>query len=146
MTTAPAHDVAAMPAGRLAGRVLATVDSRATLREIAQELAAQEVGVVLVRGEHGLVGLVSERDVVAALADFADPDGTQAHEMMTGDLVLVDDDATLVEVGRLMVDAGIRHIVIGDGGPRSGILSIRDVLAVLVGPNGSFPTTGPVRS
>ena len=62
------------------------------------------------------------------------------------DLILVDDDATLIEVGRLMVDAGVRHVVVGDGGAHSGILSVRDVLAVLVGPGGPFPTPGAVRS
>lgn len=43
------------------GPVVARVDPVLTLREVAEELAADEVGVVLVEGPHGPAGVLSER-------------------------------------------------------------------------------------
>lgn len=120
--------------GTLAGRSLATVPPEATLHEVLTALATEEIGVVLVRADHGIAGVLSERDVVAALADDLDPDTTQAVELMSPDLVTAPEDTPVVEVGRLMVDAGVRHVLVGPAGRPEAIVSMRDVMAVLLGP------------
>ncbi|GAA4880600.1 CBS domain-containing protein [Actinomycetospora straminea] len=129
---------ATTPIRRLATRELATVPPDATLQEVAEELAMDEIGVVVVAQGHEPVGVVSERDLVAVIAGGGDL-GTQATDLMTVDLVSTREDATVLDVARLMIDAEVRHVLVrgGEGddptaGPITGIVSMRDVLGFLL--------------
>jgi CBS domain-containing protein len=113
-------------------RRLVGVGSDVSLREVARELYECEIGVVLVDNPGGATGLLSERDVVAAVADGDDLDDRQALDVMTADLVTAAPDDTIAAVGALMCDAGVRHIPIVVHGTVIGVVSIRDVLAVLL--------------
>ena len=124
---APTDPVRLVMARRLVG-----VESDVSLREIARELYECEIGVVLVDNPGGATGLVSERDVVAAVADGDDLDERQALDIMTADLVTAAPDDTIAAVGVLMRDAGVRHVPVAVGGTVVGVVSIRDVLAVLL--------------
>jgi CBS domain-containing protein len=125
------------PVSTVATRVVAEIDARRSLRTVAEHLVADEVGLLLVRGPGRAPGVVSERDVVAVLAAGGDPAATRAAEAMTTDLVTAPLDASVADVGRRMLDAGIRHVVLVDGGPGDGdevvgVVSIRDVLRALL--------------
>lgn len=118
--------------GSIVSGAVAEVDEDLTLQELAEELAADEIGAVLVRDPHGVVGLVSERDLVVVLSGGRDPGEVRVADVMTTDLVWARPDATIREVGELMRDADVRHIPVGDGRIARGVVSIRDVLAVLL--------------
>lgn len=120
----------AQPIATVMRRTTVTVRLGSTLREVAEVLTREEVGAVVVTGAQPMVGIVSERDIVRAIADGADPDEERAEDVMTFEVVTVPSDATIDEVARQMVEGGIRHLpVVDDAGP-VGIVSIRDVLAV----------------
>jgi CBS domain-containing protein len=111
---------------------VATVDAGDTLLEVAGELLADEVGVVLVSSGRAPVGLLSERDLVAVAAAGDDLAVVQAGEAMTADLTWAPPGTSIREVGLLMIEAGVRHVPIGDGRVAAGVVSVRDVLAVLL--------------
>jgi CBS domain-containing protein len=123
---------AADPVRRIMARRPVGVPLEATLREVARELADDEIGAVLVQAPGGPVGLVSERDLVTALAAGDDPDDRQVADLMTADLVSAGPDDTIGAVAELMDDAGVRHIPVTDGSTVVGMVSVRDVLAVLL--------------
>jgi CBS domain-containing protein len=129
-TPAPTDPVKVIMADRLAD-----IGAEQSLRSIAQELVADEIGVLVVRMSGGPVGLVSERDIVTVLATGGDLDKQQAVDVMTSDLVTAKPTDSIASVGRLMLDAGVRHIVIREDDTVVGLVSIRDVLAVLLGHN-----------
>jgi CBS domain-containing protein len=114
---------------------LVTVPADATLQEVAEELALDEVGVVVVERDGDPVGVVSERDVVAAIAADGDLD-TQAADMMSMDLVTAPDHTAVVDVARLMIEARVRHVLVRDdkeeGGRLAAIVSIRDLVELLL--------------
>jgi CBS domain-containing protein len=113
---------------------LATVDGGDSLRSVAQELVADEIGAVLVEGTGGPIGLISERDVVTVAATGGDLDDHQAADVMTTDLVTAEPDDSIASVARLMLEAGVRHVVLRrEGEAVVGLVSIRDVLAVVLG-------------
>jgi CBS domain-containing protein len=121
------------PVSTIATRVVAEVDSAQSLRSVAEELAADEIGVVLVRRPGRPAGLVSERDLVAVLAAGGDPCRTQAVDAMTADLITADPADSVADVGRQMLDSGIRHVVLRDAdGQVVGVVSIRDVLRTIL--------------
>lgn len=134
-TLSAAPQGARTPVLQLADRNLATVPADATLQEVAEELALDEVGVVVVERDGDPVGVVSERDVVAAIAADGDLD-TQAADMMSMDLVTAPDHTAVVDVARLMIEARVRHVLVRDdkeeGGRLAAIVSIRDLVELLL--------------
>jgi CBS domain-containing protein len=110
---------------------VATVDHEATLAEAAEALAADHVGVLLVLRDGGLAGLVSERDLVAHLGAGADLAHVTVGEAMASDLVTVAPDSTVLAAAQLMVEADVRHLPVLADNLIAGVVSIRDVVAVL---------------
>jgi CBS domain-containing protein len=111
---------------------VATVSSEASLSEVAEALAADEVGALCVLENDGLAGIVSERDVVTHLAAGADPAHLTAGDVMSTDLVTVGPDESVLDAARRMQDSQVRHLPVLDGGLVAGIVSIRDLFSVLV--------------
>jgi CBS domain-containing protein len=101
-----------------------------TLRRLAGLMQENDVGALLVRGTAGVVGVVSERDVVRAIADGADVDDERAGDVMSPDPVTVGVDDDIARAAELMLEGGIRHLPVRLGAQKYGFVSIRDVLAV----------------
>jgi CBS domain-containing protein len=91
------------------------------------------IGLVVVRGEEPLVGVVSERDIVRAVAEGADLESDRAGDVMALETVSVGADASVAEASRLMVEGGMRHLPVMKGDKVVGVVSMRDVLAVHMG-------------
>lgn len=102
------------------------------LQQVAETLAREEVGAVVVTGTDGLVGIVSERDIVRAIADGADLESDRAADVMTYDVVSVESVAAIDVVARIMIDGAIRHLPVIDSGGPVGIVSIRDLLGAFI--------------
>lgn len=120
------------PVLRLVSRTPVEVYPDATLREIALVMEEDVIGSVLVKGPHGPAGIVSERDIVTALAAGADPDEERARDVMTPDLASATTADTILGAAELLVANEIRHLAVTAGDKTVGVLSIRDVLAALV--------------
>lgn len=113
-------------------RVVATVPSWQSLQDVARELAADEVSSVLVADGSRILGLISERDVVGAVAAGRSLDEVQAADVMASELVWAAPDDSITDTASLMLDAGIRHLPVGDGEEALGVVSVRDLLDVLL--------------
>jgi CBS domain-containing protein len=119
------------PVARIMSWPVATIDHEATLAEAAEALAADDIGCLLVLRDSGLVGIISERDLVTHVAAGVDLSHLLAGEAMTGDLVTVQSNATIVAAARVMVDADVRHLPVMQDNLIAGVVSVRDVVAVL---------------
>ncbi len=112
----------------------------ATLREVAVTLQEESIGAVVVRGVRPPgapgarpEGVVSERDIVRALAEGLDPDRTRAQDVMTGDLACVHPTESVHAAGSAMLRNEIRHLPVTENGVVVGVVSERDVLRALMG-------------
>jgi CBS domain-containing protein len=108
------------------------VDEKLTLRSVAAVLAEMDIGVVVVGRPDGSAAMVSERDVVRALAQGAEPGEVWVADVMTEDVVIADPDEPVVDVAARMGDESVRHVAVVDNGAIVGVVSARDVLEVLV--------------
>jgi CBS domain-containing protein len=94
-------------------------------------LRDEDIGAVAVLGRDGLDGVLSERDIVRALAAGADPDETSVASAMVDDPVSVGVETPIGDVADVMLDTGIRHVPVVVGHDVVGMVSIRDVLDVI---------------
>ena len=112
-------------------RALLTVETTATLTEAAREMHSHNVGAVLVLAGERLEGILTERDVLRAVAT-GQVEGTHVAAWMTRDPEAVGLDDTSGHAAALMIHGGFRHLPVVDGGDPVGILSIRDLMRLVL--------------
>ncbi len=125
-----------MQGGRLVAEVMRspvrTIDIRATLREAACALHEVDVGTLVIMDGTDIAGILSERDVVRALAGGVDPDETRVGDTMSESPRYVTEGDEVRSAVEVMLTAGIRHLPVVDEGELVGIVSMRDLIAALV--------------
>jgi CBS domain-containing protein len=120
---------------RVKGAQVVTITPDTTVRRLLAVLAEHRIGAVVVsRDGTSVDGIVSERDIVRALAQRgAAVMSEQVTAIYTADVHTVTPVTELEEVARMMTERRIRHApVIVDGGLR-GIVSIGDVVKTRIG-------------
>ena len=118
---------------RIMSTPVVTVDEHDSLRVTAVTLADAEVGALVVTSQGTPLGVISERDVVHALAAGGDPDEVWAADVIGINTVYASPTDTIGHVAGLMRDAQVRHVPLRVQDATVGIVSVRDVLSVLLG-------------
>jgi CBS domain-containing protein len=119
------------PVHRHMSRDLLTVEARAPIVAVAQRMADRDVGAVLVLEDGRLAGIMTERDLMRALARGLRDDAV-VGEYMTADPDTIAPDDTIEHAAVLMIHGGYRHLPVVDGDDVVGVLSIRDLVQVVV--------------
>jgi CBS domain-containing protein len=99
-----------------------------TLEDAADRMNWHQVGALPVFDGQRLVGIITERDLTAALAEGADPTTIPVSEYMTPAPEVLQPDSELADAAHLMLQLGVRHLPIVRGSRLVGVLSMRDVL------------------
>jgi CBS domain-containing protein len=108
---------------------LLTVAPDARLAEAARSMAERGVGAVLVLESERLAGILTERDLLKAVAAGFTAEA-RVSEWMTRQPETVEPDETTDHAAALMIHGGFRHLPVVEGGRAVGILSIRDLMRV----------------
>lgn len=98
------------------------------LTEVAARMQFHEVGALLVFHHGALEGIVTERDLLCAVADGVDPATATVERYMTRDPVTVSPDTEAADAAAQMLALGARHLPVVEGGRVVGMLSARDLL------------------
>jgi len=112
------------------GRLTVTIDPNANLVKAAKVLKARRVGALLVvDGSHTLVGILTERDIVRAMADG----GKSGLRLTVANAMTRDVKTCTVEdepqaVASLMARYQIRHVPVVENGKLAGLVSVRDLM------------------
>lgn len=104
-----------------------------TIMRIAELIIEDSVGAVVVRGSDGPAGVVSERDVVAAVVEGLDLEADRAADVMAMEVVSIDAAEPISAAASMMLSGGVRHLPVVADGALVGVVSIRDVLSVYAG-------------
>jgi CBS domain-containing protein len=116
---------------RHTGSDVVTTTPGGSVRDLLELLAEQGIGAVVVVAEDraGVVGIVSERDVVRRLGELgAALLELPVEQIMTRAVVSCAPDDDLDGVAATMTDRHIRHMPVIDGGTLAGLVSIGDVV------------------
>ena len=101
-----------------------------TLRSAAERMWRQQTGSLLVMDGNRLAGIITERDLLRAVALGADPATTTVDEAMTTEVFTVPPDMALRDAAREMAARWIRHLPVVEGGHMLGMVSMRDVTGI----------------
>jgi CBS domain-containing protein len=118
------------PVERLLTGPPVAVHAEDTLLSVAEMIIEDSIGAVVVRGTDGPAGVVSERDIVAAVVDGLDLEADRASDVMSMDVVTIGADEPISAAAATMISGAIRHLPVVSDGVLVGVVSIRDVLAV----------------
>jgi CBS domain-containing protein len=112
------------------GGLVFSVTPDTTAAEVAKQLSVRRIGSVLILNEQSsVVGIVSERDLVRALATHgAKAMELEARQIMTRDVVTCHPDDSIDEVMQTMTSGRFRHIPVVHHGELLGLVSIGDVV------------------
>jgi len=111
--------------------VSAVVGPEHTLRQAAVRMIQNRTGAATVI-DGTLPGpcVITERDLLHAIADGQDVDMERVGDHMQEELITAAPGWPLADAAALMVKHGIRHVIVFDGPELAGILSMRDVVRV----------------
>ena len=99
-----------------------------TLGEAAQRMADSNVGSAVVVDYGRLVGILTERDLLRAVAGRVHSSEARVRDWMTADPVTASESTPAEEAARLMLEHGFRHLPVVEGEQTLGIVSVRDVM------------------
>lgn len=106
-----------------------TVSPQHTLEEGAQAMIERRTGSAVVVEGSRFIGIVTERDVLRAVARGRVPWNTKILDVMTADPVSIPPDMETNEAIRIMIEGGFRHLPISrDGTTLDGLVSLRELL------------------
>jgi len=100
------------------------------LADAAIRMRDHRVGSLAVLDGGSLVGILTERDLLWAMADGAPPNVATVGAYMSAPPVVVPPDADTLVASRLMVEHDVRHLPVVEAGELKGMVSARDLLVV----------------
>jgi CBS domain-containing protein len=103
----------------------------ATLREAASRMWKQQTGSLVIVESAEILGIITERDIMKSVARGDDLDATPVSAVMTRAVLTVAPDTSIAEAAQHMADRWIRHLPVVSEGELLGMLSQRDLCAVL---------------
>ena len=122
-----------MEIGALVNRSVLSMGPDKTLRDAARAMVERRVGSTVVVTEDGSPAIITERDLMRAMATGADPDTTRVGDYMTPGALTASESWDVIEAAERMRAGGFRHLVVlSDSGTIAGVLSIRDLMTSLL--------------
>lgn len=109
-------------------RHLLTVDPQATLRRAAKVMTERGVGCAVVIENEKVAGIVTERDILRAIAADQSMDDTTVNDIMTRHVVSGAPGWDIVRAAKAMTEGGFRHLLVMEMDDPVGIVSLRDLL------------------
>jgi len=116
----------------IAVRHLLTVDPTSTLRRAAEVMNDRGVGCAVAVADEKVAGIITERDILHAVAKKQDVDKTTVGDVMTKEVVSGAPGWDLVRAVRTMTEGGFRHLLVMELDDPVGIVSLRDLMDSMV--------------
>jgi CBS domain-containing protein len=117
--------------GEVMSTTLLTVDASDTLTQAAAQMDARGVGAALVMNGERVSGILTERDILHAVAT-GQVEGTKVGSWMTHDPDTVGPEERPGHAAAIMIHGGYRHLPVVDGDKPVGIISIRDLMRLVI--------------
>jgi signal-transduction protein with cAMP-binding, CBS, and nucleotidyltransferase domain len=115
--------------GQLMTREMSTISEEASIQEAAKHMQVNRIGSLLVEKDAQYTGIITETDVVRAVAEGPDVTEITVQGVMSSPILSVDRKLSPQYARDLMADRRIRHLAVTEEEKIVGIISVRDLLA-----------------
>ena len=105
-----------------------TVAPEDTLGEVARKMVDKSMGAVIVKDYGRLIGILTERDMLKAMAARVHTSDARVRQWMTPDPITITPDVSLDEAAQIMLDNNFRHLPVMEGSTVVGYVSLRRVV------------------
>ena len=109
-------------------RHLVTVAPQSSLRRASKVMTDREVGAAVVIDNESVAGIITERDILHALAAGKDVDEARVEQEMTADVVSGAPGWDILRAVNTMTEGGFRHLLVMEMDDPVGIVSLRDLM------------------
>jgi CBS domain-containing protein len=114
--------------GELMTGAVVSVAPEDTLGEAAERMAQDGVGSAVVLDSGRLIGILTERDLLRAVAGRVHTSEARVREWMTVDPMTAAETTSADEAMRTMLEQGFRHLPVIEGGRTIGVVSLRELM------------------
>ena len=115
--------------GQLMSRDISVIQEDAGIQEAAQFMQVNQIGSLLVEKGGEYTGIITEADVVKAVAEQLDVSQVKVQNVMSSPILTVDKKLSPQYARDLMADRRVRHLAVTQEGQIVGVISVRDLLA-----------------
>jgi CBS domain-containing protein len=124
----PVEYIRAVQLADLMATDVLTVSPDTTIADAARRMVAREAGAAVVIQDGGLVGVISERDLIRAIPDACRPE-TPVSDRMSRDVMTASPRTSVPEAMAIMIDGHFRHLPVVEAGRVLGMVSMRDLMS-----------------
>ena len=110
-----------------------SVEPQDTLGEVAERMVAGKSGSAIVKDFGRMVGILTERDMLKAMAGRVHTSEARVREWMTADPITASPETTTAEAAQTMLENGFRHLPVMERGGVVGVVSLRRVVSAGLG-------------
>lgn len=109
-----------------------TADPSTSAAELAETMATENVGSIVITDNDSVVGLVTDRDLtLSVIADGRAPDEVTAEDVMDDGVLTMSEDTEILDVLDTMADSAVRRMVAVDGnGTPTGMVTYDDFVVL----------------
>ena len=115
--------------GQLMTSNLSTIPEHTTIKQAAGHMHTQHIGSLLVKKGEEFSGIITETDVVRAVAEEENVSGISVAQVMSSPILTVEKKLSPHYARDVMADKRIRHLAVTEEGKIVGIISAPDLLA-----------------
>lgn len=121
------------PLQDMLNRDVITIVPSAPVSEAAYLMMREDIGSLIVVDDQMFpIGIVTDRDlVVSAIAEGKDPEEAIVEEVMTKDVVYVEEETNILDILSTMSEYSIRRMPVTKDGRLTGIVSVDDLIVVI---------------
>lgn len=121
------------PLKDILNRNVITITPTAPVSEAAYLMMREEIGsLVVVDDERFPIGIITDRDmVISVIAEGKNPEEVVVEEVMTKNLVYVDEDTDIMDILSTLSEYSIRRMPVTKDGKLTGIVSVDDLIVVI---------------
>lgn len=112
----------------VAVRHLLTIEPQASLRRVSKVMTDRGVGCAVVIDNEKVAGIITERDILHAVAREQNVDETSVQDVMTKGVVAGAPGWDIIRAVKTMTDGGFRHLLVTEMDDPIGIVSLRDLM------------------
>lgn len=125
-----AHPVDTTTVRDLMSRSIVHGDPRHSLVEAAAQMRAHRISALAILDDGRIVGIITERDLLRAIADGRVPGVTHVSQYMTHSPRTIEASEMATTAAAIMIKHRVRHLPVTDKGRLIGFLSARDLLSL----------------